>query len=71
VFFYSGVYGNTQTSRVIFKGFRNRTDCVAKSLIKQLCWNWEVMLPEHVNIDLLVVRPIAQAAQHKVHRVIK
>jgi len=32
---------------------------------------WTVMLPEHVNIDLLVVRPIAQAAQHKVHRVIK
>ena len=32
---------------------------------------WAVMLPEHVNIDLLVVRPIAQAAQHKVHRVIK
>ena len=24
--------------------------------------------PRHVNIDLLVVRPLAQAAQHKVHR---
>jgi NADP-dependent 3-hydroxy acid dehydrogenase YdfG len=24
--------------------------------------------PQHVNIDRLVVRPIAQAAQHKVHR---
>jgi NADP-dependent 3-hydroxy acid dehydrogenase YdfG len=29
---------------------------------------WAVMLPEHINIDLLVVRPVAQAAQHKVHR---
>ena len=25
--------------------------------------------PHHVNIDRLVVRPLAQAAQHKVHRV--
>ena len=30
---------------------------------------WAATLPDHVNIDLLVVRPIAQAAQHKVHRV--
>lgn len=29
---------------------------------------WAATLPDHVNIDLLVVRPIAQAAQHKVHR---
>jgi NADP-dependent 3-hydroxy acid dehydrogenase YdfG len=27
-----------------------------------------VTRPQHVNIDRLVVRPIAQAAQHKVHR---
>jgi len=32
---------------------------------------WSVMLPGHVNIDTLVVRPIAQAANHKVHRVQK
>lgn len=32
---------------------------------------WAVMLPEHINIDLLVVRPLAQAAQHKVHRALK
>ncbi|CAB4338373.1 unannotated protein [freshwater metagenome] len=32
---------------------------------------WCVMLPPHMNVDLLVLRPIAQAAQHKVHRVIK
>ncbi|MFI0942734.1 SDR family NAD(P)-dependent oxidoreductase [Streptomyces sp. NPDC021020] len=29
---------------------------------------WAVSRPPHVNIDLLVVRPLAQAAQHKVHR---
>ncbi len=29
---------------------------------------WVATRPHHVNIDLLVVRPRAQAAQHKVHR---
>ena len=29
---------------------------------------WVATLPEHVNIDLMVVRPVAQAAQHKVAR---
>lgn len=32
------------------------------------CIAWTVSRPRHVNIDLLVVRPLAQAAQHKVHR---
>jgi NADP-dependent 3-hydroxy acid dehydrogenase YdfG len=29
---------------------------------------WSVMLPEHFNVDSLVIRPIAQAANHKVAR---
>ncbi len=29
---------------------------------------WAVTRPAHVNIDLMVMRPRAQAAQHKVHR---
>jgi hypothetical protein len=29
---------------------------------------WPLSLPHHVNIDLLVVRPRAQAAQHRVAR---
>jgi len=29
---------------------------------------WAVTRPPHVNVDLLVLRPRAQAAQHKVHR---
>ncbi|MCD9144845.1 SDR family oxidoreductase [Streptomyces albireticuli] len=29
---------------------------------------WAVTRPPHVNVDLLVVRPRAQAANHKVHR---
>ena len=30
--------------------------------------SWVVTRPPHVNIDELVIRPRAQAAQHKVHR---
>ncbi|MCF2529458.1 SDR family NAD(P)-dependent oxidoreductase [Yinghuangia soli] len=29
---------------------------------------WAVTRPAHVNVDLMVLRPLAQAAQHKVHR---
>ena len=29
---------------------------------------WMITRPHHVNVDLLVVRPLAQAAQHKVIR---
>jgi NADP-dependent 3-hydroxy acid dehydrogenase YdfG len=34
------------------------------------CVAWCVTRPHHVNVDRLVVRPLAQAAQHKVHRVL-
>ena len=30
---------------------------------------WSVMLPHHINIDSMIIRPVAQAANHKVHRV--
>jgi NADP-dependent 3-hydroxy acid dehydrogenase YdfG len=30
--------------------------------------SWAVTRPQHVNVDLMVLRPLAQAAQHKVHR---
>jgi len=29
---------------------------------------WTVNLPAHVNIDSMIIRPVAQAANHKVHR---
>ncbi|WP_219106308.1 SDR family oxidoreductase [Austwickia sp. TVS 96-490-7B] len=32
------------------------------------CVSWVAGLPRHVNIDKLTVRPLAQAAQYKVHR---
>jgi NADP-dependent 3-hydroxy acid dehydrogenase YdfG len=34
------------------------------------CIAWTATRPHHVNVDRLVVRPLAQAAQHKVHRVL-
>jgi NADP-dependent 3-hydroxy acid dehydrogenase YdfG len=34
------------------------------------CIAWCATRPHHVNVDRLVVRPLAQAAQHKVHRVL-
>ena len=30
---------------------------------------WSVMLPHHINIDSMIIRPVAQSANHKVHRV--
>jgi NADP-dependent 3-hydroxy acid dehydrogenase YdfG len=29
---------------------------------------WSVSLPDHFNVDSMVIRPVAQAANHKVHR---
>lgn len=29
---------------------------------------WSASLPEHFNVDSMVIRPVAQAANHKVHR---
>ena len=29
---------------------------------------WAAQLPEHVNIDSMIIRPVAQAANHKIHR---
>jgi NADP-dependent 3-hydroxy acid dehydrogenase YdfG len=56
--------GSQEKAEAVYRGVREPltaedvADCVA----------WTVTRPHHVNIDLLVVRPIAQAAQHKVAR---
>jgi NADP-dependent 3-hydroxy acid dehydrogenase YdfG len=34
------------------------------------CVSWCATRPHHVNVDKIVLRPLAQAAQHKVHRVL-
>jgi NADP-dependent 3-hydroxy acid dehydrogenase YdfG len=56
-------------------GSQDRADAVYAGVREPLladdvadCIAWAVTRPHHVNVDLLVVRPRAQAAQHKVHR---
>jgi NADP-dependent 3-hydroxy acid dehydrogenase YdfG len=57
-------FGDRDKAEAVYAGVREPltaddiADCVA----------WCATRPAHVNIDRLVVRPIAQAAQHKVHR---
>jgi NADP-dependent 3-hydroxy acid dehydrogenase YdfG len=54
---------------------QERTDAVYRGVREPLvaediadCIAWAVTRPHHVNVDLLVVRPRAQAAQYKVAR---
>jgi NADP-dependent 3-hydroxy acid dehydrogenase YdfG len=57
--------GDAEKAAAVYRG-------VAEPLLAEdvaECVRWAVTLPHHVNIDQLVVRPLAQAAQHKVHRV--
>ena len=56
-------------------GDQERADAVYRGVREPLvaddvadCIAWALTRPHHVNVDLLVVRPRAQAAQHKVHR---
>ncbi|WP_033213398.1 SDR family oxidoreductase [Kitasatospora phosalacinea] len=58
-----------------FRGDRDKADAVYAGVAEPLTSedvadtvSWAVTRPSHVNIDLLVVRPRAQAANHKVHR---
>lgn len=58
--------GDAEKAAVVYAG-------VAKPLVAEDvadCVAWCATRPHHVNIDRLVVRPLAQAAQHKVHRVL-
>lgn len=58
-----------------FRGDQARADAVYADVDRPLtaqdvaeCVAFAVGLPQHVNIDQLTVRPLAQAAQHKLHR---
>ncbi len=59
-----------------FEGDQEKADAVYAGVAEPLTADdvadaitWMVTRPSHVNIDELVIRPRAQAAQHKVHRV--
>lgn len=58
-----------------FGGDRARADAVYAGVAEPLTADdiadtisWVVTRPQHVNVDLLVIKPLAQAAQHKVDR---
>jgi NADP-dependent 3-hydroxy acid dehydrogenase YdfG len=57
--------GDAAKAAAVYRGVRE--PLVAEDIAE--CVRWATALPHHVNIDRLVVRPLAQAAQHKVHRV--
>jgi NADP-dependent 3-hydroxy acid dehydrogenase YdfG len=56
--------GSPDAADAVYRGVRE--PLVADDIAD--CIAWTVTRPHHVNIDLMVVRPLAQAAQHKVHR---
>lgn len=70
-----GMVKTEEFSLVRFDGDEERAEAVYAGVPGVLvaddvadCIAWVVTRPWHVNIDRLVVRPRAQAAQHKVHR---
>lgn len=56
--------GDAERAAAVYAGVREplTADDVANCVV------WTLTRPHHVNVDLLVVRPRAQAAQHKVVR---
>ncbi len=67
-----GMVATEEFSLTRFAGDQARADAVYADVDRPLvaadiarCVQWVVTAPEHVNVDLLVVRPVAQAALHK------
>lgn len=56
--------GDQSKADAVYAGVRE--PLVAEDIADAI--TWVATRPAHVNVDLLVLRPIAQAAQHKVHR---
>jgi NADP-dependent 3-hydroxy acid dehydrogenase YdfG len=56
--------GSADAADAVYRGVRE--PLVADDIAD--CIAWTVTRPHHVNIDLMIVRPLAQAAQHKVAR---
>jgi NADP-dependent 3-hydroxy acid dehydrogenase YdfG len=70
-----GMVATEEFSTVRFRGDAERAAKVYEGVDAPLtaddiadCVAWCVTRPPHVDIDLLVVKPLAQAAQYKVHR---
>ncbi|GAA2112672.1 SDR family NAD(P)-dependent oxidoreductase [Microlunatus panaciterrae] len=70
-----GMVRTDEFSLTRFGGDEERAEAVYQGVAEPLvaediadCVAWIASRPGHVNIDRMVVRPRAQAAQHKVHR---
>lgn len=58
------MHGDTAAADKVYAG-------VAEPLVEEdiaECVSWVCGLPGHMNIERMIVRPVAQAANHKVHR---
>ncbi|MGZ4494137.1 MAG: SDR family oxidoreductase [Nocardioides sp.] len=71
-----GMVRTDEFSLVRFDGDREKAESIYAGVAEPLVADdvadaigWVVTRPPHVNVDELVIRPRAQAAQHKVHRV--
>ncbi len=71
-----GMVRTDEFAMVRFEGDRTKAEAVYAGVPDPLvaedvaeAITWVATRPSHVNIDELVIRPRAQAAQHKVHRV--
>jgi len=71
-----GMVRTDEFALVRFEGDREKAEAVYAGVAEPLvagdvadAIGWVVTRPSHVNVDELVIRPRAQAAQHKVHRV--
>jgi len=56
--------GDESRAEAIYAGVRE--PLVAEDVADAIVW--VATRPHHVNVDLMVIKPLAQAAQHKVHR---
>ncbi|GAA1390388.1 SDR family NAD(P)-dependent oxidoreductase [Luteococcus peritonei] len=70
-----GMVRTEEFSLTRFHGDQARADAVYAGVAEPLvaediaeCIGWMASRPAHVNVDRMVVRPRAQAANHKVHR---
>ena len=56
--------GNKEAAERVYEGVSE--PLVAEDIAEAI--RWVATLPSHVNIDSMIVRPVAQAANHKIHR---
>ena len=71
-----GMVKTEEFAKVRFQGDMDKANKIYEGIAEPLldsdiaeAIRWAVMLPHHVNIDSMTIRPVAQAANHKVYRI--